>query len=86
MPSGQLSSERRPRSIRRFTLSTLSPASSIAGRTLKSVNGALLRLLKYGEILVGWHRFELGGLVVVPYLLPPLALVLLYILAMQKSV
>jgi hypothetical protein len=38
------------------------------------------------EILVGWHRFEIGGLVVVPYLLPPLALVLLYILAMQKSV
>ncbi len=39
-----------------------------------------------GEILVGWHRFELGGLVVLPYLFAPLVLVVLYIVAMQKSV
>src|SRR5262249_11669493 len=38
------------------------------------------------EILIGWHRFELGGLVVIPYLLPPLVLVVLYIVAMEKSV
>jgi hypothetical protein len=38
------------------------------------------------EILVGWHQFEIGGLVVIPYLLPPLVLVVLYIVAMEKSV
>jgi hypothetical protein len=39
-----------------------------------------------GEILIGWHRFEVGGLVVLPYLIAPLVLVILYIVAMQKSV
>ena len=38
------------------------------------------------EILIGWGRFELGGLVVVPYIIPPLVLVVLYIVAMEKSV
>jgi len=37
------------------------------------------------EILIGWHHFELGGLVVVPYVIPPLVLVVLFIVAMQKS-
>ena len=55
LPSGQLSSARTPRSIRRLTLSTFSPASSIAGRILCSVNGALLRLLKYGDGFVVWQ-------------------------------
>ncbi len=38
------------------------------------------------EILIGWHRFELGGLVVVPYVIPLVVLVVLYIIAMEKSV
>jgi hypothetical protein len=40
----------------------------------------------WGEILIGWSRMELGGLVVVPYVIPPLVLVVLYIVAMEKSV
>lgn len=39
-----------------------------------------------GEILIGWNRFEVGGLVVLPYVIPPLVLVVLYIVAMEKSV
>jgi len=38
------------------------------------------------EILIGWQRFELGGLVVVPYLIPAVILVVLFIVSMQKSV
>ena len=38
------------------------------------------------EILIGWHYFEVGGLVVVPYVIPALVLVVLYIVAMEKSV
>lgn len=38
------------------------------------------------EILIGWNRFEVGGLVVLPYIIPPLVLVVLYIVAMGKSV
>jgi hypothetical protein len=37
------------------------------------------------EILIGWHKLEIGGLVVVPYIIPPLILVVLWIWAMQKS-
>jgi hypothetical protein len=42
--------------------------------------------LAWAEILIGWSRFELGGLVVLPYIIPPLVLVVLYIVAMEKSV
>lgn len=38
------------------------------------------------EILIGWYHFELGGLVVVPYVIPLVVLVVLYIIAMEKSV
>jgi hypothetical protein len=38
------------------------------------------------EILIGWHRLEIGGLVVIPYVIPPLVLVVLFIVAMEKSV
>jgi hypothetical protein len=40
----------------------------------------------WGEILVGWNRMEIGGLVVVPYIIPPLVLVVLYIVSMERSV
>jgi hypothetical protein len=37
------------------------------------------------EWLVGWGRLELGGLVVVPYILPVLVFVLLLIYAVRNS-
>lgn len=50
--------------------------------------GAVLIALAvaWGEILIGWTRMEVGGLVVVPYVIPPLVLVILYIVSMEKSV
>jgi hypothetical protein len=38
-----------------------------------------------GEILFGWKRMELGGLVVVPYLIPLAVFVVLMAVGMQKS-
>jgi hypothetical protein len=39
-----------------------------------------------GELLFGWHRLEFGGLVVLPYLVAPLILVVLFVIAMKKGV
>jgi hypothetical protein len=39
----------------------------------------------WGEILFGWHRLEIGGLVVIPYLFPPLILIVLYIITLKYS-
>ena len=33
--------------------------------------------LAWGEILVGWEKFQLGGMVVVPYLLPVIVFLVL---------
>lgn len=38
-----------------------------------------------GEFLLGWKRFELGGLQVVPYLIPTVAFVVLMMVAMTRS-
>ncbi len=38
-----------------------------------------------GEFLLGWKRFELGGLQVVPYLIPTVAFVALMMVAMTRS-
>ena len=38
------------------------------------------------ELMIGWHRLEIGGLVIIPYVIPPLVLVVLFIVAMEKSV
>ncbi|HUS33032.1 MAG TPA: hypothetical protein VMZ53_31235 [Kofleriaceae bacterium] len=37
------------------------------------------------EIIVGWDRFALGGIVVLPYLLPLVVFVLLLMYAMRRS-
>ena len=38
-----------------------------------------------GEILIGWQKFALGGLAVVPYLIPLLIFVILLMVGMTKS-
>lgn len=38
------------------------------------------------EIIIGWNHFQLGGLFVVPYLLPVLVFLVLLIYGMKKSV
>ena len=38
------------------------------------------------EIIVGFNRFALGGLVVIPYIIPILAFALLLVYGMKKSV
>ena len=38
------------------------------------------------EFIVGWNRFAVGGLVVLPYIIPVLVFALLLIYAMKKSV
>jgi hypothetical protein len=40
----------------------------------------------WGQFIIGWSRFDLGGLVVLPYLIPILTFSLLLIYAMKKSV
>jgi hypothetical protein len=40
----------------------------------------------WGEFIIGWKRFDLGGLFVLPYLIPILVFALLLIYAMKKSV
>lgn len=40
----------------------------------------------WGEFIIGWQRFDIGGLVVVPYLIPILTFALLLIYAMKRSV
>ena len=38
-----------------------------------------------GEFLLGWHRFALGGLAVVPYVIPLLVFFILLVVGMVKS-
>lgn len=38
------------------------------------------------ELIVGWNRFALGGLIVLPYILPVLTFALLLVYGMKKSV
>jgi len=38
------------------------------------------------EIIVGWNRFALGGLVVLPYVIPVVTFALLLVYGMKKSV
>ena len=40
----------------------------------------------WGEFIIGWNRFAVGGFVVLPYLIPILVFALLLIYAMKKSV
>lgn len=40
----------------------------------------------WGEFIIGWSKFDLGGLVVLPYLIPILTFALLLIYAMKRSV
>ena len=37
------------------------------------------------EVLIGWHTFELGGLVALPYALPVLAFVILLMIGLAKT-
>lgn len=37
------------------------------------------------EIIVGWNKFDFGGLVVIPYLIPVLAFLLLLVYAVRNS-
>jgi len=40
----------------------------------------------WGEFIIGWSKFDIGGLVVLPYLIPVLTFALLLIYAMKRSV
>jgi hypothetical protein len=40
----------------------------------------------WGEIIVGWNKFDIGGLVVLPYLIPIVMFALLLMYGMKKSV
>ena len=40
----------------------------------------------WGEFILGWKNFDIGGLVVLPYLIPILTFALLLIYGMKKSV
>ena len=42
--------------------------------------------ITWGEFIIGWQRFDLGGLFVLPYLIPILVFALLLIYAMKRSV
>ena len=37
------------------------------------------------EIMLGWEKFQLGGITVIPYILPPLVFLVLIIVGMVKS-
>jgi hypothetical protein len=37
------------------------------------------------EIIVGWNRFDFGGLVVIPYVIPLVAFLLLLVYAVRNS-
>ena len=41
--------------------------------------------LAAGEILIGWQKFALGGMAVVPYIIPILVFVILLMVGMVKS-
>lgn len=38
-----------------------------------------------GEVLIGWQKFELGGVVAIPYAIPALALIVLLMVANAKT-
>jgi hypothetical protein len=38
------------------------------------------------EVIIGWNRFDVGGLFVLPYLLPIAVFVILLMIGMKKSV
>ena len=40
----------------------------------------------WGEFIVGWSKFDLGGIFVLPYLIPILTFAILMIYAMKRSV
>ena len=40
----------------------------------------------WGEFIIGWSKFDLGGIFVLPYLIPILTFALLLIYAMKRSV
>jgi len=42
--------------------------------------------ITWGEFIIGWSRFDVGGLVVLPYLIPILVFAILLIYAMKRSV
>ena len=46
------------------------------------ISGAIV----WFEFIVGWNRFALGGLVVLPYILPVVTFALLLVYGMKKSV
>lgn len=37
------------------------------------------------EVMLGWEKFQLGGITVIPYILPPLVFLVLIIVGMVKS-
>ncbi|MBL8975884.1 MAG: hypothetical protein JNK56_35100 [Myxococcales bacterium] len=45
------------------------------------VSGSVLA----GEVLLGWHSFELGGIVAIPYAIPALVLLVLLMIGNAKS-
>ncbi len=42
--------------------------------------------ITWGELIIGWSKFDLGGLVVLPYRIPILVFATLMIYAMKRSV
>lgn len=46
------------------------------------ISGAIV----WFEFIVGWNRFALGGLVVIPYVIPIVTFVLLLVYGMRRSV
>ena len=45
------------------------------------VSGSVLA----GEVLLGWHSFELGGIVAIPYAIPALVLIVMLMVANAKT-
>lgn len=45
------------------------------------ISGAILT----AEIMVGWEKFELGGIAAIPFIIPPVVLVVLFGVGMVKS-
>lgn len=42
--------------------------------------------IAWGEVIVGWDRFELGGIIVIPFILPVAMFAALLMYGMKKSV
>ena len=45
------------------------------------ISGAILA----AEIMIGWDKFELGGIAAIPFIIPPAVLVVLFGIGMVKS-